>query len=180
MRRTKSSMRFEPTLAPLESRELLSTLSARLSGKGVLTISRDDAALVIDINVLTAAAKKVVKPTKGTVVVQGVGKFDLKKVKSITINPGPSTANVTIHAPKTIRIPVRILPTTAPPPVIKPPANGGGIVVPGVTGIHSAFEQQIFDLVNAERVKAGLSPLKANSKLITAAQIQARDRKSVV
>lgn len=39
----------------------------------------------------------------------------------------------------------------------------------------SADEQQMLDLVNAERVKAGLSPLKANLKLTSVARLKAKD-----
>lgn len=161
---------------------MLSTLSASLSKKGVLTVSRDDASLVIQIDFLNLVSKKASKPpTKGTIVVVGVAKFDLKKVKSIRIDPGPSTSNVRVNEPRNIRIPVKILPAR-PSTITPPPSNGGGnggVVVPGVTGNQSVLEQLIFDLVNAERIKSGVAPLSSNSKLITAAQIHARDMASL-
>ncbi|MEV4921404.1 CAP domain-containing protein [Streptomyces roseoverticillatus] len=50
----------------------------------------------------------------------------------------------------------------------KPPAGGGGSSRAG--GANSQYVQQVVDMVNAERAKAGCSPLTINAKLQAAAQ----------
>ncbi|NPV93085.1 MAG: LysM peptidoglycan-binding domain-containing protein [Firmicutes bacterium] len=42
----------------------------------------------------------------------------------------------------------------------------------------SAFEQQVIDLTNAERKKAGLSPLKANTALCKVARLKSEDMRN--
>ncbi|GAA0485111.1 CAP domain-containing protein [Streptomyces stramineus] len=51
--------------------------------------------------------------------------------------------------------------------VRKPPARGGGAQAGGANGKHV---QQVVDMVNAERAKAGCSPVTVNAKLQAAAQ----------
>lgn len=163
-----SKSRFRPGVDPLETRALLSTLTASLK-HGVVTVRRDDASLPIQVDVQTLSAQRR-GGSKGAVLVHGIARFDLKKVKAITIDAGPSDANVTVHVPTGLRLPVRIIAPAAPAP---DPAPSSAPAVPGVTGVLSAFEGQIFAAVNAERTKAGLPALAVNAKLVTAAQIHA-------
>ncbi|MDB5352461.1 MAG: uncharacterized protein JWN86_3708 [Planctomycetota bacterium] len=178
MTSTRTS-RFRPELQSLEGRALLSGATASLS-RGVLTITRTDASQVLQVDVQTltvkAHGKAAPAPGGGTVIVQGVGSFAARKVKSISINPGWTTDNIIVHQPSRKAIAFRINGTSGTPPVVIPAPNTNKPPVPtGVTGAHSTLEQQIFDLINAERVKAGVPALALNAKLVTAAQIHARD-----
>jgi uncharacterized protein YkwD len=47
--------------------------------------------------------------------------------------------------------------------------------VPTVSGVMSAQEQTIVDLVNQQRAQAGLAPLQVDSRLVEAAQIHSKD-----
>lgn len=62
------------------------------------------------------------------------------------------------------------------PPVINPVPDNPGTepVNPGIAGL-TADEQRMLNLVNSERAKNGLSPLKPNLKLTEVARIKARD-----
>lgn len=46
---------------------------------------------------------------------------------------------------------------------------------PEQNGSMSAYAAQVVELVNAERAKAGLSPLKANSRMTGAAEVRAKE-----
>lgn len=175
-----SKGRFRPALEGLDPRTLLSAVTATL-GRGVLIIRREVASDPIRVEVATLTARaRGGAPAGGSVMVEGVGSFPARRVRRVLILPGPSAEGVIIHRPPGSRIRFRIArpsvgpvhPLTATTQV--PPAQTL-IAVPGVTGSLSAFEGQIFDLVNLERGKAGLAPLAVNPKLVAAAQIQGRN-----
>jgi uncharacterized protein YkwD len=179
-----SKKRFQPGMDALDPRALLSGVSASLS-HGVLTISRKDVARVIQVDVQPLSIRSHARAAMpgGMVVVQGVGRFPARRVHSIAINPGPSAANVIVHESPGKAIPVRInapissnLASASLPGT--PASATSDVAIPGVTGIQSSLEQQVFDLINVERINAGLPPLRANAKLITAAQIHGRDMAS--
>ncbi|NLK51179.1 MAG: LysM peptidoglycan-binding domain-containing protein [Syntrophomonadaceae bacterium] len=65
--------------------------------------------------------------------------------------------------------PVNETPTSNPPATTQPTKPQ-----PPTTGI-SAFEQQVIDLTNAERTKAGLAPLKYNAELSQVARLKSED-----
>jgi uncharacterized protein YkwD len=173
---SQTKSRYRPVVDSLETRALLSALTAHLR-HGVLTVSRDEASVPIQVDVQTLTAQRRGRAHHGTVLVHGVGGFDLRRVKSITIKAGPSAANITIREPSGFPLPIRVIATPAPipPPTLAVPAPPSSVSVPGVTGVQSILEQQIFDLANAQRIQAGLAPLTVNAKLVTAAQIHARD-----
>jgi uncharacterized protein YkwD len=74
--------------------------------------------------------------------------------------------------------PVVVVPIANPPsttPDQNPPTTTPTIVVPAVTGLMSAQEQTIVDLVNQQRAQSGLASLVVDSRLVVAAQIHSRD-----
>ena len=168
--------RFQPELVSLEARALLSTITATLS-QGRLTITRDDASLAIVVDVSPVSAKAAGRHGgRGSIVVEDVARFDIRRVKSITINPGTGLANISVNVPQSRHIAITVnLPSDAPRAVANLVPNSGTNPVAGVTGVQSPLEQQVFDLVNAERAKAGVAPLKLNAQLVAAAPIHARD-----
>ena len=168
--------RFQPELASLETRALLSAITATLS-QGRLTITRDDVSLAIVVDVSTISARAAGRHGgRGSVVVEDIARFDIRRVKSITINPGTSLANISVNVPRSRHIAVTVnLPSAAPRAVASLVPGSGPSSVAGVTGVQSPLEQQVFDLVNAERAKAGVPPLNLNPQLVAAAQIHARD-----
>ncbi|MEZ0096223.1 CAP domain-containing protein [Streptacidiphilus sp. EB129] len=60
-------------------------------------------------------------------------------------------------------------------PSVVPRAGGGQVSGTPATGTAAQFAQQIVDMVNAERAKAGCGPLRVNAKLQTAAQEHSDD-----
>jgi uncharacterized protein YkwD len=180
--------RYRPGVEILDTRELLSGVSASLSRR-VLTISRSDAAQPIQIDLLPPPAGVRGRAAHRTIAVLGAGSFNANQVRVVRINPGSSRDNIVVHAPRRMPIPIRInatvaqrggppsanlVPTSTPIPTPSTTAMAEA-TVPGVTGVESELEQQVFDLVNAERAKARLAPLTLNPRLVTAAQIHARD-----
>jgi uncharacterized protein YkwD len=175
----KIARRFEPTLASLESRALLTPITATLS-HGLLTVTRDDASLAITIDVPTKVHGK--STAGGMLAVEGVAMFNIKKVKAVIVNPGPSALGVNVRLPRSRHIAITINPATPPPQVDTgppsdsgPPSNNNPGLVFGVTGVQSSLEAEIFTLINAQRTLAGVAPLSLNKALVTAAQIHARD-----
>lgn len=60
-------------------------------------------------------------------------------------------------------------PTASKPSTSKPSSNTA------TTGDYSAFQKKVVDLVNAERAKAGLKPLKMNTQLSKTATLKSQD-----
>lgn len=60
-------------------------------------------------------------------------------------------------------------PSTSKPSTSKPSAS------PSTSGDYSAFQKKVVDLVNAERSKAGLKPLKMNTQLSKTATLKSQD-----
>ncbi len=80
--------------------------------------------------------------------------------------------------PPIVVLPISSLPVA--PPAASPPDSGspGGtttLPIPTVSGVMSAQEQSIVDLVNQQRQQAGLAPLEVSSQLIKEAQIHSND-----
>ena len=161
---------------------------------GVLSIQRTDPAQPVAVDVMTVAVGSRRSPVlKGTVVVEGVAKFNARRVRSISISSPEGVQGITVHQ-SSRPIPVRVQgPATvnqasatpmvavpvapAPAPVVAPPATPAPVPVapPIETGLLTALEQQIVDQANAQRAAAGLAPLHANLKLSQASQIHAHD-----
>lgn len=184
----RKKCRFRPDMESLDRRVLLSGGITASVSRGVLTINRDDASDRIYVEVRTPAVRENgrVAGLVGAVVVQGVGRFPMRRISSITINPGSSDDNIVINVPAHRVIPLRInAPETNPAPpegraAVAPPASKLSAPTPipatvRVAGGVSALEQQVFDLVNAERVRAGVAPLLADTRLTAAAQIHGRN-----
>ena len=105
----------------------------------------------------------------------------------LIINQGDCPANSCQPAPAKVTTPSRPAPATpaaapAPTPAPKPAPTPAPAPAPAPTpapaannGSISAFEQQVVDLTNAERAKAGLSPLKLNVELSRVARIKSED-----
>lgn len=62
-------------------------------------------------------------------------------------------------------------PPSNPEPSDPPPGGNSGETTQGLT----ADEQRMLDLINSERAKAGLAPVKANLKLTEVARLKAKD-----
>ena len=171
-----TNRRFQPEVVPLEGRALLSAITATL-WHGQLTITRDDASLAIVVDVSAVSARAIGRAGgRGSIVVENVASFNARKVKSITINPGPGLANISVNVPRSRHIAITInLPSAAPQAVVLQRPASGSNPVPAVLGVQSPLEQQVFNLVNAERAKAGIGLLTLNPQLVAAAQIHARD-----
>lgn len=168
----KKIRRFHPGVVSLEARTLLSTITATLS-RGRLTITRDDASRSIVVDVSTLSAKAVGRAGGGSIVVANVGSFSARKVKSITINPGTGLDNISVNVPRSRRIAITVnLPSPAPQVVTPQGPSGNSIPV---VSVQLPLEQQVFNLVNAERAKAGIGLLTLNPQLVAAAQIHARN-----
>lgn len=82
----------------------------------------------------------------------------LRILHAITNPTTTSTTSVNVSAPSS-------------PPTSTPSTIG----IPVVSGIMSAQEQTIVDLVNQQRAQAGLAPLQVDLRLVEAAQIQSTD-----
>ena len=173
--KSKHFRAFCPSIFHLETRVVPSSVNATLA-HGVLAVTRDDAASSIQVDVLSQSVTKRGRVVGHSqfVVVQGVASFNVRKVKSISITPGLSTDNIVVNQPSRLHLRYTIQPVSAPP-FVGPPPNPGGVTVSGVTGVQSALEQQIFDLINVQRVQNGVASLTVNSKLVTSAQIHSRD-----
>jgi uncharacterized protein YkwD len=76
-------------------------------------------------------------------------------------------------------VPVQDPPVSSPPtsstPTQDPTTTTPTIPIPTVSGVMSAQEQTIVDLVNQQRAANGLAPLQVNSELVVAAQIHSSD-----
>lgn len=94
------------------------------------------------------------------------------------INSNPQLQNPNyLYVGQVINIPTcNQIPTSNTTPVKPTPAPAPVTPVPQqpTTGI-SAFNQQVLDLTNAERTKAGLAPLKYNAELSNVAKIKSED-----
>lgn len=88
----------------------------------------------------------------------------------IRSNPQLSNPNY-IEAGQTIYVPAK---TTATTTNYKPKTATAPATPATNTGI-SAFNQQVLDLTNAQRAKAGLSPLKYNAALSNVATLKSQD-----
>jgi uncharacterized protein YkwD len=66
-------------------------------------------------------------------------------------------------------------PSPSTPTAPAPPTTPTSVGIPTVSGVMSAEEQTIVDLVNQSREQNGLAPLQVNSSLVEAAQIQSTD-----
>lgn len=176
----KTIRQYHPEVVSLEARSLLSTITATLS-QGRLTITRDDASRAIVVDVSTLSTNAVGRHGgRGSIVVENVARFDIRKVKSITIHPGTGLDNISVNIPRSRHIAITVdLPSAAPRAVVLPVPSNGPNLVAIVTAAQSLLEQQIFDLVNAERARVGVAPLKLNPRLVAAAQIHARDMASL-
>jgi uncharacterized protein YkwD len=84
--------------------------------------------------------------------------------------------HIPVATPPTSSSPVT---TSSPPassaPTQSAPANPTSVGIPSVSGVMSAEEQSIVDLINQQRQQAGLAPLAIDSRLVKAAQIQSVD-----
>lgn len=172
----KTVRRFQPELVSLETRSLLSTITATLF-HGALTITRDDAsrAIVVDVSTVSVKAHRHAGG-RGSIVVENVASFDIRKVRSITINPGTGLDNISVNVPRSRHIAITVnLPSAAPRAVPFEVPPSGPNLSSGRSGVQSPLEQRVFDLVNAERARAGISPLTLSPKLVAAAQIHAQD-----
>ncbi len=81
----------------------------------------------------------------------------------------PAPAKVTPSQPAPAPVPASVPATNPAPAPAKAPAPAAS------NSSISAFEQQVVDLTNAERSKAGLAPLKLNVELSRMARIKSED-----
>src|SRR6478752_9746428 len=58
-------------------------------------------------------------------------------------------------------------------PMAAPPARAAASTAPGTPSPYSAYENRIFQLINAERGRRGIRPLVYNAELDRMAKIQA-------
>lgn len=102
----RSSRAFRPEAAALEGRALLAAgVSAKLA-RGVLTITGTPDDDVVDVSVTQPAVRR--PANRGTVVVDGVGRFALARVNRIVINAGDGDDQITVTQTSRRLIPTRI------------------------------------------------------------------------
>lgn len=199
MMRSKKA-RFQPNLENLDRRDLpavFTGVTATLAD-GVLNVSGSNAKSVIRIDLM---ARTVRGEVRGTVMVQGVGRFQAAQIDSIEVEKADQGDRVVIRRigrwspPTTVTVadttvtevsppvpaPVKppwFVPSPPPPvvtpPVVVPPPTSPGLGTPSPAGvILGATEQEIVDLTNQMRAQNGLAPLTVNAKLVTMAEIEA-------
>jgi uncharacterized protein YkwD len=100
-----------------------------------------------------------------------IGKSGANTSSGPTSQSNPSTPVVVVP----VQNPPASSPPTSSPPAQTPTTTTPSIAVPTVSGVMSAQEQTIVDLVNQQRAQNGLGPLQVNSKLVEAAQIHSSD-----
>lgn len=99
----------------------------------------------------------------------------------LKINQGDCPTNSCQPAPAKVTAPSRpapAAPAAAPAPASKQTPAPASAPTPAPAANNSsisAFEQQVVDLTNAERAKAGLAPLKLNVELSRVARIKSED-----
>jgi uncharacterized protein YkwD len=142
---------------------------------------------VINVTINVRNAVRAGRPATGTVAIGGIPrKFNVQQVRQIVVNGGEGDDVIGVNSRGKVGVPIRIdggagtdtingareataaqvpTPTPTPTPVPAP--------APDPSSALSAFEQQIVDLTNAERLKAGLSPLTVSAKLLSAARLHA-------
>lgn len=103
----------------------------------------------------------------------------LKTLKAQKANVIPTKPTTTAPVPAKPAAPVPVKPPTTAPVPTKPAAPAPAPVKPAPTAPApaslGAYENQVVSLVNQERAKAGLSPLKINTKLTGVAERKAED-----
>ncbi len=90
-------------------------------------------------------------------------------IKSYTGSSAKSTCNKTSASKPAASKPTTSKPTASKPSTSKPSSS------PATNGDYSAFQKKVVDLVNAERAKAGLKPLKMNTQLSKTATLKSQD-----
>ena len=187
MTRSKKT-RYQPNLENLDRRDLpavFTGVTATLAD-GVLNVSGSNPKSVIRIDV---TGRTVRGEVRGTVTVQGVGRFQAAQIDSIEVEKAAQSERVVIRRkgrwspPTTVTVavttatatPTPIAPPvfvpTPPAPVVPPPTAPGTPTPAGV--ILGSMEQEIVDLTNQMRAQNGLAPLTVNAKLVTMAEIEA-------
>ncbi|MDO0825341.1 CAP domain-containing protein [Desulfosporosinus nitroreducens] len=96
----------------------------------------------------------------------------------VNIGPLPSNQGGNVISLKNYQqitpVPVTLNPTPAPAPV--PPANQTGNSIPPVSAL-TADEQLMVDMINQERIAAGLNPVIADLRLTAVGRAKANDMK---
>ncbi|MGI9860177.1 CAP domain-containing protein [Moorella naiadis] len=109
---------------------------------------------------------------------QYISPYWLWHYRQVALNPGSGQASQPapqpVNPPRPAPVPVRP-PRPAPQP--QPVPAPQPVPQPAPTGNYqlSDYEQQVIDLVNAERAKAGLKALAADPRLARAARLKAED-----
>ena len=166
--------RFQPSIDPLEGRQLLSGGVSASLVRGVLTVQGTSATTPIQVDI-----RAVPRPRGGrgplVVEVGDFGAFLASRVRKIQIEGVAGEPVLVAHHQHRRKIPVVV-------------SGLGDVTIPGPTaaltldgptapaaGSMSAMEQQVVDLTNAARAQNGLPPLQVSSSLVVAAQVHSGD-----
>ena len=100
------------------------------------------------------------------------GNINLNVIKSLC----SKSTQTTVSKPTTTKpaAPVATKPTTPATPTKPTTPTTGGTTTTAPAGV-TAMEQQMVNLVNSERAKAGVAPLKIDAKLTHVAEVKAKD-----
>lgn len=186
--------RYQPILENLDRRDLPTVMGVTATlVDGVLNVSGTNPKSVIRIDVMGRTVRGEVR---GTVTVQGAGRFQASQIDAIEVEKTDPTDRVVIRRKGRWTPPTSVtiadgtekatatptptptpgfVPTPTPQPpapvVVVPPTSPGAPTPTGV--LLSSTEQDIVDLTNKVRAENGLAPLKVNAQLMTMAEIQA-------
>ncbi|MCW2278485.1 LysM peptidoglycan-binding domain-containing protein [Heliophilum fasciatum] len=108
----------------------------------------------------------------------GVSLTDLRLANPTLINPNYLYVGQVLRLPKTTTVTLPTMPTapaTTPTTTIPTTTSPTPTTTTPATTTQQEYTRQVADLVNAERAKAGLAPLKLDSNLSNVAQVKAKD-----
>jgi uncharacterized protein YkwD len=92
------------------------------------------------------------------------------------LNHGSGPTSQSNPTTPVVVVPIQNPPVSSPPTTTPPVQNPTGTIpVPTVSGVISAQEQTIVDLLNQQRALADLAPLQVDPRLVRAAQIHSKD-----